>query len=207
MINLVLIGLVAFLLSLGGTAGAMIVRAKKHATAPTSHAAADSSSAVAVAGHAHAGAASPVTLPAAPDLSAHGSAKANHGAESVAAGIDTVPAAPLPTRRAALPVRAAPVKDSVSASHVGQKDAPKKAVPQRLPADKAAAYRQLARIFANMKTADAARVLAYMSDDETQGVIEQLGVRQAATLLSNLPKERAALLSRRLLSVDPATPQ
>jgi flagellar motility protein MotE (MotC chaperone) len=53
-----------------------------------------------------------------------------------------------------------------------------------------------------MKTSDAVKVLAFMSDDEVQGVLEQLGVRQAAGLLAALPKERAAVLSRRLLHVD-----
>ena len=63
--------------------------------------------------------------------------------------------------------------------------------PRAMPRE-AAAFKQLARIFANMKTTDAAKVLAYMSDDEVQGVLQQLGVRPAAGLLAALPKERAA---------------
>ena len=47
---------------------------------------------------------------------------------------------------------------------------------------------------------DAAKVLGYMSDEEVQGVLQQLGVRPAAGLLAALPKERAAVLSRRLLT-------
>ena len=50
-----------------------------------------------------------------------------------------------------------------------------------------------------MKTTDAVKVMGFMSDDEVQGVLEQLGVRQAAGLLAAFPKERAAVLSRRLL--------
>lgn len=61
-------------------------------------------------------------------------------------------------------------------------------------------YKLIAKIFANMKAADAAKVLAYMTDDEVQGVFQKLNVRQAAELMGKLPKERAANLSRRLVA-------
>jgi flagellar motility protein MotE (MotC chaperone) len=67
-------------------------------------------------------------------------------------------------------------------------------------ADRAASYKQLARIFGNMKATDAVKVMGLMTDDEVDGVIRQFAPRQAADLLANFPKERAATLSRRLLS-------
>lgn len=66
-------------------------------------------------------------------------------------------------------------------------------------AERTAAFKQLARIFGNMKPADAVKVLAFMTDDEVEGVVRQFAPRQAAELLAAFPKERAAVLSRRLL--------
>jgi flagellar motility protein MotE (MotC chaperone) len=50
-----------------------------------------------------------------------------------------------------------------------------------------------------MKALEAAKVLAFLSDDEVEGILRAVGPRQAADFMTNIPKERAAILSRRLL--------
>lgn len=67
------------------------------------------------------------------------------------------------------------------------------------PAAKAEAYKQVARVLSAMKAAEAAKVLAFLSDTEVEGILRAVGPRQAADFMTNLPKERAAALSRRLL--------
>ena len=42
-----------------------------------------------------------------------------------------------------------------------------------------------------------------MSDDEVEGILRSVGPRQAADFLTNIPKTRAAELSRRLLVPKP----
>ncbi|HMY26639.1 MAG TPA: hypothetical protein PLJ59_09960 [Solirubrobacterales bacterium] len=61
----------------------------------------------------------------------------------------------------------------------------------------------MARVLSAMKPPEAAKVLAYLSDDEVEGILRAVGPRQAADFLTNLPKERAATLSRRLLQPKP----
>lgn len=63
----------------------------------------------------------------------------------------------------------------------------------------AAGYRQVARVLSNMKPADAGKIVAYLSDDQLEGILGQLGVRQAASLMAQLPTERAAAMSRRII--------
>jgi hypothetical protein len=202
MMRLVLMGLAAFLLSLGGTTGALVMKRRSASAADSTKVSADSAArvdsvgahAAAPGAHADTGAVHPVAANAHADTS---HADSGHGAGAHAA------AEPLqPDARLTLP------HDSVSRAAA--------AAPDRVPTDSslsarpvrvaepaaAASFRQLARIFSNMKTSDAVKVLAFMSDDEVQGVLEQLGVRQAAGLLAALPKERAAVLSRRLLHAD-----
>jgi flagellar motility protein MotE (MotC chaperone) len=41
-----------------------------------------------------------------------------------------------------------------------------------------------------------------MTDEEVVGILSQLGTRPAASLLASLPKERAAVLSQRLLAPE-----
>ncbi len=68
---------------------------------------------------------------------------------------------------------------------------------------KAGAYKQVARVLSAMKPPEAAKVIAFLSDDEVEGLLRSVGPRQAADFLTNIPKERAALLSRRLLTPKP----
>lgn len=78
--------------------------------------------------------------------------------------------------------------------------APAHTAPHTVTPDLTALYHRLARIIATMNPQDAAGVLAKMSDSEVVGILAQLGTRPAASLLASLPKDRAALLSERLLS-------
>jgi flagellar motility protein MotE (MotC chaperone) len=75
--------------------------------------------------------------------------------------------------------------------------------PPTDPAAKAAAYKQVARVLSAMKPPEAAQVLSLLSDDEVEGILRAVGPRQAADFLTNIPKERAATLSRRLLVPRP----
>ena len=182
--RVVILGVVAFLLSLGGTTGALVMKARKAAAIVADSLAAHPDSAAAHADSAK----------------VKGDSSASHPA-AVVAHADS--ARPLPDPTHAAPDSAArgdstssgAATSSLGASPTGH-EAPLSA---EATGPKGAAYKQLARIFSNMKTTDAAKVLAYMSDEEVQGVLEQLGVRPAAGLLAALPKERAAILSRRML--------
>lgn len=71
------------------------------------------------------------------------------------------------------------------------------------PVAKAGAYKQVARVLSAMKPVEAAKVIAFLSDDEVEGLLRAVGPRQAADFLTNIPKERAAVLSRRLLVPKP----
>lgn len=75
------------------------------------------------------------------------------------------------------------------------------------PAEKAEAFKQVARVLSAMKAAEAVKVMAFLSDDEVEGILRAVGPRQAGDFLTNLPKERAANLSRRLLVPKPKVGQ
>lgn len=64
-------------------------------------------------------------------------------------------------------------------------------------------YKQVGNILLNMKPVEAARVIAYLTDTQVHGLLEAMGPRQAAQILSQLPAERAATLSKRLLIAPP----
>jgi hypothetical protein len=185
MMKIVIMGLVAFLVSLGGTTGALVMKARKaQPAAADSVAHHDSTSAAADSAPTHLAAESHDTAGAAP--LADPSVPANHH-DSAAHGADVVEASDT--------ARSSGATQAVLAA---KPPAPGGVAPDAARRE-ASSYKQLARIFANMKTTDAAKVLAYMSDEEVEGVLRQLGVRPAAGLLAALPKERAAALSRRLL--------
>jgi hypothetical protein len=65
---------------------------------------------------------------------------------------------------------------------------------------------QLARIFTAMQPRDAARVLSQLTDSEIRDILVRMGARQAASILSSMDAERAAALSRIVLSGTEATP-
>jgi hypothetical protein len=60
-------------------------------------------------------------------------------------------------------------------------------------------YARLARIFAAMKPAEAAPVLAHLEDAQLEGVLLAMQGRNAAPILAEMDPERAAAISRRVL--------
>lgn len=198
MMRLVVIGVAAFLLSLGGTTGVLVSRGKAAAKVVADSAKAKSDS----IGPGEVARSKPV-------------ADAGKSVDRPAVGRSTAMAKHEPLSSAgpaAEPLPELSTADSLRQTAAGQPGADSNVAgaPAALQAASAGgrvatspgadlSYRQLARIFSNMKTTDAVKVMAFMSDDEVQGVLEEVGVRQAAGLLAAFPKERAAALSRRLL--------
>jgi hypothetical protein len=87
-----------------------------------------------------------------------------------------------------------------------QEDAASLPVPEQVPppdADSLARvtqnYSRLARIFAAMKPAEAAPVLAQLEDAQLEGVLLAMQGRNAAPILAEMDPERAAAISRRVL--------
>jgi hypothetical protein len=115
-------------------------------------------------------------------------------------------AAPAPTVAQSAPAVA-------QTSDTGRVDSAKKGSPVPVaqaatvaPADSARAAaraKSVAKIIANMKPKSAVEVFAKLSDDEVETIVRQLNAKQTASLLAVLPKDRAALLSRRLLEAKP----
>lgn len=98
----------------------------------------------------------------------------------------------------------APIADAPAPTAGGSALLPVLPVGQVVPPpDKTKAYKEVARIFSSMKAAEAAKVLGFLSDTEVEGILRAVGPRQAADFMTNLPKERAAALSRRLLVPQP----
>ncbi|MBX3147641.1 MAG: hypothetical protein KF785_12825 [Gemmatimonadales bacterium] len=60
--------------------------------------------------------------------------------------------------------------------------------------------REVAKILITMKPKAAAEIIEKLTDDEVETIVRQLNAKQVATLLGSLPHERAAMLSRRLLT-------
>ena len=173
----IIIGVVAFLVALAASTALGVMRGRKAASA----------AALIVSAHADSVTARQVADSAARHDSTD---KPGHGDSSaVAQGAHDSTPAELPTTHAAPnPVGAAP--KIIPASTVD-------------PAAKADAYKQVARVLSAMKAVEAAKVLAFLSDDEVEGILRSVGPRQAADFMTNLPKERAAGLSRRLLVPKP----
>lgn len=172
----IIFALVAFLVSLGGTTAFMVKRGVAKAQAENATALAHADSLKAVAARA--------------DSTRHDStAKDSLHADSTRHDTANVPVA-ADSGRTPMPVAVAVKPSGVSPeSHATPVD----------PVAKAAAYKQVARVLSAMKPPEAAKVLGLLSDDEVEGILRSVGPRQAADFLTNLSKERAAVLSRRLL--------
>ena len=173
MIKAVIAGVIAFALSLGGTTLVMVRRAP--APAPVA-AAKDSTTAKDSARVKPGSKASPAGKPSAD----HAGADSAHGPDSTAK--PDVAAAMAP--EAIPPSAITPVRNTK---------------PPVDPVAKAAAVKSVARVLSAMKPPEAAKVMGLLSDDEVENILRAVGPRQAADFLTNLPKERAAALSRRLL--------
>lgn len=168
MIKPIIFGLVAFLLSLGGTTFVMVKRAP------------------------------PVEVATAAVKDSAAAGKGGKGTDSTHTRRDSTQRKDSTTRSDSLakpplghpaPVLSGPVPAPVASKHVID------------PVAKAAAVKQVARVLSAMKAAEAAKVLAFLSDEEVEGILRAVGPRQAADFMTNLPKERAASLSRRLMAV------
>jgi hypothetical protein len=145
------------------------------------------------------------TAAASPDSTAtasssHGGAPTGAAPATRAPAVDAVPAATQPS----------PVVPAPSASPAaGAAPAPPLPLPiprliSATPTADQLSYKQVARILSNMNPQDAVKILGYLEDSHVEGVLNELGVRQAASLLSQLPTERAARLSERLMRHPPA---
>lgn len=169
----IIFSVVAFLVSLGGTTGFLV---KRH------------------------------TLPAVP---AESSTATTDSTRTRAVGADSAPTAATATATGATQghdsAATPPAMDSTRTIAVAARAsaAVRPAAPAIDPLAKAGAYKQVARVLSAMKPPEAAKVIAFLSDDEVEGLLRAVGPRQAADFLSNIPKERAALLSRRLLTPMP----
>ena len=171
--QMIIAAAVGLLLGLGGgTAFAIATRADPPA-APA-HAAADS---LAVDSAAHAlaadssGHATPGDSAGAPAADAHGAAETSHAQTPLPQTAAPAPVGPPQPRTAVTPI---PRADSVSV--------------------------RLARIFGAMKPEEAAAVLAKLEDGDVKAVLFQLSDRKAAEILARFPGERAATLTKTMLT-------
>lgn len=99
------------------------------------------------------------------------------------------------------PHSGAATTQSPAAQHATPPPAPaaSPARTEKKPQTEVKEFKQLAKILVNMKPAEAARVIHGLSDDNVHGLLLAMGPRQAASLLAELPPERAAALGIRLL--------
>lgn len=74
------------------------------------------------------------------------------------------------------------------------------AAPDEGEDERDAGARRLAKIFAVMDAGEAAAVLRQLSDEEIEAVLRRMSERNAAPILEAFPPERAAALSRVLLT-------
>jgi hypothetical protein len=102
-----------------------------------------------------------------------------------------------PPQPAAAPDSAARAAGAAPSPAATEADAP--LPPARGTERDVAVYKRVGQILVAMKPASAAAIMARLSDDQLEGVIRTLGVRQAAAMLAQLPADRAAAMSRRLI--------
>ncbi len=174
----IIMGLVGFLIGLAGSTAYGVKQGKEAAAA----------AAIVAAAHAD----SVLAKHVADSVAQHDSTtQAAHGDSTAmaAAPHDSIPAGGTPVAHAT----ATPSEPTPTGSPVAKVD----------PAAKADAYKQVARVLSAMKAVEAAKVLGFLSDAEVEGILRAVGPRQAADFMTNLPKERAAGLSRRLLVPKP----
>ena len=136
--------------------------------------------------------------PVAPATAAHsGAVPHGAGASDSIAHASTTPATTAAQPPAAATIaQAAPGAD---VAHAQPSMTDMAATASLASTESTAGYRQVGRVLSSMKPADAAKIAAYLTDDQVEGILGQLGVRQAASLLTELPTERAAALSRRIM--------
>ncbi len=106
--------------------------------------------------------------------------------DSAADTLEPAPDHPLASESASAP-------PTQTGATIPASDAPATTVVQDPP------EKQVGRILAQMKPADAAGILTFLGDEEVDRILCHLGVRQAAALLEQIPAERAATLTRSAL--------
>jgi folylpolyglutamate synthase/dihydropteroate synthase len=212
-----LIGVAALVLGLAGGTGVTVMKHKKLAAQVVEiekelekHDGKEGGKHGEEASHGEAEAHGDSTASHADGTAAHGdSAKASHDAAGdhaamPAAALTAAPATP-PAHDAGDGHGAKPadaVKAELPSAKLAGKGEVRPASASSAMTDAAArtqGFKQLGRIFASMKAEDAAKVMALMTDDEVEGVLRSLSPKEAANMIGQLPKERAAALSRRLL--------
>ncbi len=171
--KLILITVACFIAGLGATTMVMLKRAPK--PAPVAHPAADS------------------TAKGTPADSAR-----HHPADSTARDTAHVKVDTTVRHESTIPAASATPQAAPAVSASAHQD-----TAPLVKLEKVKDFKAVARIFSSMKPAEAAQVLAFLSDTEVEGILRAVGPRQAADFMSNLPKERAAALSRRLLVPAP----
>ena len=189
----IIVGVLVFLLALGGASFFSISKAKSAAAVQVAEAAAADSAAALESG-AESGEGETVPDEAGPEESPDGAG----GTATDSLGGEAVPASPeaagaqfasttLPEAGAGTPEDG----PTVPASELGGTDPAGDLNPEGI--------QRMARIFTAMKPKDAAAVLERMTDLEVRGVMLQMGDRPAAAILSVFDPERAAALSQIVL--------
>lgn len=111
-------------------------------------------------------------------------------------GAPGAPAVPDSSRTAPAPRRPAS-KTTVDAKGASSASGGAAAV-RSAPTDTAveASERRIAKVFTAMDAKQAAKVLEHMTDDDVEVILGYVGPRQAASIMSELPPERVATLSK-----------
>ena len=119
------------------------------------------------------------------------------------APIQVAPAAEVPAVRAQKPAAATPSNAAAFAAALearvdSAKTAAAKAMPAAPVVDTAivASQRRVAKIFTSMDAKAAAKVLVQMSDNDIHVILGYVGAKQAAQIMTELPPERVAKLSK-----------
>lgn len=193
--KLVIFGVAAFVIGLGGTTGGLVL------TAPKLPPGADSLIAAAHADSTHHGEAAAGEHAAAPAAGEHAATATPEGTPPAEGAPATEAAAH--DAAAATAEHATPGVEAATASHAPAVE-PVRTMPGMAPLTHAGepdpeTYKQVGSILMNMKPAEAAKIMGYLNDTQIEGLLRSMSPRNAATVLSQLPPERAAALSRRLL--------
>lgn len=98
------------------------------------------------------------------------------------------PAAAAAVPTAAAPVVQAGVPESAVAAAIAAANAPDTA--------REASQRRISKVFTSMDAKQAAKVLEHMTDNDVQVILGYVGPRQAAAIMTELPPERVATLSK-----------
>jgi hypothetical protein len=197
--KLVIFGVIAFVVGIAGSSGVMVMTSPKLPAGADSLLAAKADSLRRIPAH-PAEAGSSVVAPShegAVAAAAHGDSVRTDAAHVDSAVPAAHPLQVVATATQGPVVQVVPPKPGVAAAPAGP-----------TAEQQAEAFKQVGSILNNMKPAEAARILEYLSDAQVEGLLRSMGPRPSAVMLGQLPPERAAALSKRLLVPAPkgATP-